>query len=65
MNVTVPPAPAPAPANVAEIEPDAIATPAVDDPGALTDVVVALLTTVEVMPPPHVLFDAALFASPP
>ena len=43
MNVTVPPAPAPAPANVAEIEPDAIATPAVDDPGALTVVVVALL----------------------
>jgi hypothetical protein len=42
----------------------AIATPAVAVAGAATVVVVAFLTTVDVMPVPQMLLDAMLLASP-
>jgi hypothetical protein len=65
LNVTVPVAPAVAPDRVEEIDDAAIAVPAVSVPGPLAVVVVALVTTVEAMPLPHVLAEARLLESPP
>jgi hypothetical protein len=66
LNVTVPLAPDVPPDKVEEIDDAAIATPV--DPVAGPDALVAVVacaTTVEAMPLPHVLAEAALLESPP
>ena len=63
MNVIVPVGLVP-PASGALMEVLAIATPVVAVAGAATVVVVAFLTTVDVMPVPQMLLDAMLLASP-
>jgi hypothetical protein len=65
LNVTVPVAPAVAPDNVELTDEAAIAVPVVSVAGPLAVVVVALVTTVEAMPLPHVLAEARLLESPP
>jgi hypothetical protein len=53
------------PDRAALIEPAAIAAPTVAVAGAAAVVVVVFLTTVDVIPAPHVLLDALLLVSPP
>ena len=65
LNVTVPVAPEVPPDKVDEIDDAAIATPVESAAGPLAVVVVALVTTVEAMPLPHVLAEARLLESPP
>ena len=65
LNVTVPVAPDVAPDRVEEIDDAAIATPVEPVAGPLAVEVVALVTTVEAIPLPHVLAEARLFESPP
>ena len=66
LNVIVPVAPLVPPDRLALIAKAAIALPAAPEPGpdALV-VVVAVPTTVEAIPLPHALADAASLASPP
>lgn len=65
LKVIVPPAPAVPPERVDEIELAAIAVPEVSVAGAAAVAIVRFLTTVEVIPEPHVLLAAALLESPP
>jgi hypothetical protein len=65
VNVIVPPAPAVAPDRVELIELAAITEPALPVAGAEAVSAVAFLTTVELIPLPHVLAEAVLPESPP
>ena len=64
VNVIVPPPPLVAPDRVALIELVGIAVPWTSICGAVTVIAVAFLTTVEVIPVPHVLVAAWLLESP-
>jgi hypothetical protein len=65
VNVTVPPAPPVAPDKIELIELAAIVDPALPLEGAEAVVVVVFLTTVELIPLPHVLAEAVSPESPP
>ena len=67
MKVIVPPAAGLVvpPESVELIELDAIAVPAVPLAGPVAEVVVVLVTAVDVIPLPHVLLEPVLFESPP
>jgi hypothetical protein len=65
VKVIVPVAPLVAPDRFELIELETMAVPAAPPAGAAAVVAVAFLTSVELMPEPQVLVDAALLLSPP